>query len=234
MKEQQIILMVEKGLVALMALGLYIYLVSAVFPWLTMRFVWRGRAGSARGVGRVVFPEGRGVVCEPDLAYRRYIRRYALVDTGSIRFLQCEVHPRVVSLRYDIISFDRAGRLLDVVQVREHLNEPGYTHRITLPRNTSTVQLVLRRVDGVYRNKSRYVAYSRSGVILYTLLTVGSTVLLSWLLHEAITSVWAFLTPSLTGTSRLFALVAGGIAGGLYAGWTLLRYRHHSGKVVNK
>ncbi len=238
-----LILFIERIIIGLLAVVLYVYLVTAVFPWLTMRLSWKKTPVSARGLSRVTFPEGRGVVYEPDLHIRRYIRKYALVLHEGTKFLQCQTDPRVAYLCYDVLSFDRTGRLLDIVRVSERMETKGCTRKVTLPTETSHAFIVLRRVDGMYKAKVKMAGYTLRGSILFGALTVLTTVAMALFLNGAVISVWGIIGGIIYSDHPEFVMqstdmktivVTAVILGILCTLWTLWRYRRHSRKVVNK
>ncbi len=228
-----IIIVVEKCLIALFAVMGYFYLVCSLIPHLTLRPSWREEASHARGLSRVVFATGRGVVYEPDLSMRRYIRQYALVLHDGQKFLQCCIHPRVTYLRYDIISFGQGGELLDIVRVCERPTVPGQTARVRLPVATAHAYVVLRRADGMYRNNRKLVRYAPWRLLLLVGLTVAATVAAACLLHDAVARVWALCYPSLPTAKLGTTLVAAAVMGLFCSGWILLRHTYGSGKAVN-
>ncbi len=234
MTVEQLIWMSEKALIALLALIAYLYLVCSVFPWLTMRLLWRGKSVSARGLRRVSFPEGRGVIYEPDLHVRRFIPRYALILHEENKFLQCQVDPRAAYLRYDVISFDRTGRLLDIVKVSERLTGDGYSRRVLLPTDTSRAYIVLRQVDGMYKSRRLASRYSFWGIGIFCGLTVISTMVCGWLLYQGIGTVWLTLLPSIAPITASEILWTGFGWGLAVSAWTVFRYMIRMIKVVNK
>ncbi len=229
-----IILVVEKCLISLFAVIGYFYLVCSFIPHLTLRPVWRRAAGRARGLMRVSFDAGRGVVYETDPHVRRYMQKYALVLSDGYKFLQCCINPQIHYLRYDVATFDRGGKLLDIVRVCERPTEPGLTRRLPLPSETSHAYVILRCVDGMYRNKERIIRYSPLRVCLFFLLNVLSTVAASILLYDSVVQIWALCYPSYPRAEWIPVLLTAVVMGVICAGVTLLRHRRRIGKAVNQ
>ncbi len=229
-----IIIVVEKSLIAVFAVVGYFYLVCSLIPHLTLRPVWREEAGRARGLSRVTFPTGRGVIYEPDPKVRRYLRQYALLLQDGHKLLQCRIDSHIRYLRYDVATFDREGRLLDIVRVSERVSTPGVTRRVSLPTATAHAYIVLRRVDGMYRSRERVVRYSLPRLIAMPILTVAVTLGAAFLLYDSVARIWALCYPRLTGASLGTVLAWAAVVGVAVAGWMLLSHRLRNWRAINR
>jgi hypothetical protein len=221
---------IQSGITILAAIGIYIYLVASVYPWLTMRPAPRKKFPLPdRGLTRVKFPEGRGMICEPDLAVRRYVPRYALLVRDGKKYIRLQVHERVNYIRYDVLAFDRRGRLLDVLEVAERLASEGATRAVRLPAATAYARVIPRKVDGEYVGEGIVVGYSVGGTIAYAALTVVTTVLVGYLLHGEVAYLLENLTTPLGGT-----LLRSALLGILTAGWMVLMHYRHAARKINR
>ena len=62
---------IQSAATILAAVCIYVYLVASVYPWLTMHLAWRKKIPyTDRGVKRVKFPTGRGIVCTRTAKFR--------------------------------------------------------------------------------------------------------------------------------------------------------------------
>ena len=220
---------IQSGLTILAAVCIYVYLVSSVYPWLTMHLAWRKKYPCAdRGVKRVKFPTGRGMVCEPDLRVRRYVPRYALFVSDGIKYIRMQTHPRVNYLRCDVVTFDRRGRLLDVLEVAERLTSEGITRAVRLPTATAYACVIPRQVDGEYTGEELTVGYSLRGTVICAALITVTTAMVGALLHGELSFLLNDLTVSLTAAVALSTLL-----GLLMAGWILLMHYRHAARRIN-
>ncbi len=229
------VMCVIKCLVALFALYLYTFLVCRIFPWFTMRLVWRGDKYMPRGKRKVVFEGGRGVVYEPAAHVRKYIRQYAIFTADKNKFIRCEINGSIKFMRYDIVSFDVRGRLLDVVRVKEHIGgHCGQTQPVALPADTAYACVVPRRVDNEYRGKERVLGYSVWGSSIFMALTVIATLVMTWFWYDGLSSLMTLVIPAFESAS-LFAVMLRALLWGIISGAVaLIAYSIHSVRVINK
>ena len=170
----------------MVAIVVYVYLVSSVYPWLCMHAVWIKRGQESprgdRGVRRVRFPDGRGVVYEPHPALRRYVPSYALYTHNDQKYIRLSLHPKVAYIRYDVAVFNYRGRLLEVLEVSERISGEGVSRSVRLPERTAYACVVPRQVDGEYVGREVTVGYSLAGIIVLTVLTVATTMATGYIL----------------------------------------------------
>ncbi|MBO5511072.1 MAG: hypothetical protein J6B24_04995 [Clostridia bacterium] len=213
---------------------IYVYLIASVYPWLTMHLAWRKRMPySDRGLLRVKFPEGRGVICEPQPRVKRYIPKYALFTMDGCKYIRLRVHRRVNFIRYDVVTFDRKGRLLDVLEVSERLTSEGNTRAVRLPTATAYAAVIPRQVDGEPVGREASVGYSLVGTAVYGGLTVLTTVFVGYMLHSEL----SYLLTSLTNrTPESFGgtLVVSLLVGIACAAWMVLMHYLHAVRKINR
>ncbi len=224
----------EKGLLAGFAVILYLYLVCAVYPRLTVKLAFCGKGHTVRGVRRVVFAGGRGVVYEPDLHVRRYLPRYALFVQDGEKYLRCSLNPNVKYIRYDVVSFDLRGKMLDAVSVSEYIRTSGSTKALVLPTATAYAYVIPRRVDGMYESHEKILHYPRKGLIVFGVLTAVSTLIMTWFLYDALNTIFRanirWFVPASTPYIILHAL----LYSALILGVVFLAYRSYTKKVINR
>lgn len=228
---------IQSAAVVLVVVTVYVYLVSSVYPWLTMHLVWMPKRGfpgwGDRGVARVRFPEGRGVVYEPDPRVRRYVPRYALFTQNGNKYIRLRVNRRTAYIRYDVAVFDSRGRLLDLLEVSERIASEGVTRAVRLPASTAYACVIPRRVDGVYTCREWIVGYSLTGTGILAGLTVLTTVAVGYMLHDELTYLMSTLTNQVPVTpGRTLAVSA--LLGILCAGWVVLMHGIHTVRRINR
>ncbi len=234
---ETILLILPGALTVLAVMGVYVYLVSSVYPWLCMHTVWSSRRDAFprgdRGIRRVRFPAGRGVVCEPHPSVRRYVPRYALFTCNDRKYIRLCVHPKTAYIRYDVAVFSNVGRLLEVLEVSERLTSEGTTRPVRLPDRTAYACVIPRRVDGEYTGREVAVCYSLAGIVTMAALTVATTVVVGYLMHGEIT----YALTELMGTAPVSlarTLLISFLLGILCAGWMLLMYYLHTVRKLNR
>ncbi len=213
---------------------IYVYLVASVYPWLTMHLAWcQKKTCPDRGLLRVRFPEGRGVVCEPSPRVRRYIPRYALFTSEGSKYIRCRVDRRVNYIRYDVVTFDRRGRLLDVLEVAERLSSEGATRAVRLPTDTAYACVIPRKVDGEYLGKEMAVGYAPLGIGIFTGLTVLTTVFVGNVIHGELTYIFSELG-GMEPTGLGGVLFASVLLGTVCAGWVVFMHCLHAIRKINR
>ena len=243
MNESEIILLLmEKLLTVLLSTVIYLYLVGCLLPRITMRVTARFKSRSPycegdRGLRRVVFPDGsaaqgRAVIYEPAPRMRRFLPRYALIKREGCTFIKCQIHEKALHVKYDVVTYNRRGKLLDVVGVEELVTERGYTRTVRLPRDTAYARVILRKVDGMYEDRSPVLGYRFAGMAILCGLATCATCILGILYYDSLTVV-----ASLMGVGSAFPYLLGGLFVWLVsvgvALWMMLMYRRRRGKVLN-
>ncbi len=229
-----LIALIEKGLLAILAVVVYAYLLTAVLPRLTVRPVWRGTRLCTRGVRKLQAPDGRAAVYEPDARVRRYLSAFALYRKNGQIYVRCRVHPSVAYLRYDMAVFSRNGRMTELLTVSERIRTEGYTAAVHLPSDTAYIQLIVRAVDGVYTDQEAAFGYDRVRLGVLCGLTALSTLATAWLLHAALCPLFMYLYPSVVPVNEL--LIYGGslLLGGLLGLYYAYRCDRQSRRVLNR
>ena len=223
----------------MVAIVVYVYLVSSVYPWLCMHAVWikrgQGSPRGDRGVRRVRFPDGRGVVYEPHPALRRYVPSYALYTHNDQKYIRLSLHPKVAYIRYDVAVFNYRGRLLEVLEVSERISGEGVSRSVRLPERTAYACVVPRQVDGEYVGRDATVGYGIRGMGVYLALSTVTAVIVGYVLHG---SVFGILDAVWRGSWEIRSLgatlAASALLGILGAAGVLLTHELHRRRVINR
>lgn len=223
------------ALIALFSIAIYYGIVSRILPEICVRWKKPKVKLGDRGIRKYRFPEGRGVVYEPELKIRKYIKQYTLLSYDGDKFLKCMLEPKVRFIRYDVIVYGPADELLDVITVTERISVEGYTKAVPLPADTSYVNIVLRVADDMYSNSKRVIRYSSVSVTLLAFFTAVSTVIETYVIRLIVNKIiglfssgWSVYINDLR--FLIHSLVLGAICGVLIA----LSYVRRTSKVVNK
>ncbi len=229
-----IIISAIKIMLALLAVYLYFYLICKIYPWFTMTLVFKGKKYLPRGRRKVVFEGGRGVVYESPLEFRRYIPQYAIFVTDGNKYIRCRINSNIEHIKYDIISFNLKGKMLDVVSVKEHVSKEGDTAPIALPTETAYVCVIPRKVDRLYKNNKKAVGYSKVGCGIFFGLTVLTTVVMSWFVNDALSHLFSLMYVDFVAANVFEVFVRAFVCGAVMGGAALLMYHIHRVKVVNR
>ena len=214
---------------------LYVYLVASVYPWLTMHLTWRKRKPfTDRGLLRVKFPKGRGVVYEPDPRVRRYVSKYALFTSEGKKYIRLRVDQRINYIRYDVVAFDRRGRLLDVLEGSERLASAGSPRAGRLPTATAYASVIPRKIDGEYTGKDMAVGYSPIGIAVYTALTTLTTIFIAFLIRNEIPNLLYYGDNFIGYYSAGSTLALSVLLGVVNSLWVVLMHYLHALRKINR
>ena len=100
-----------------------------------------------RGIKAVEETNGRTIVYEPAMEYRKYIKQYLLSERGDKKQLACKLGDDISYLAYDVAVFNNRDELVTVLTVKEKVEDMGITSPVDLPASTSYVGLTVTAVD---------------------------------------------------------------------------------------
>lgn len=173
---------------------LYVYLTSRALPDICVRWANPKKKMGDRGLRKYTFPEGRGVVYEPELKMRRFIRQYALICYKNNKYLKCYLNPKIRFVKYDVMVYGPAGELLDIIAVTERVTNEKYSKAVPLHKDTSYVNVILRMADDMYKSGEAVISYSKASLAVLTVLVALSTIGEIYLARYLMTNVVGILT----------------------------------------
>lgn len=230
-----IVAYVAKALVLIISMILYVYLFSTIVPKFIMKLRMVKENTRDRGLKKFVYPNGRSILYETELAVRRYVSSYALYTEDGYKYIKCKAADDVTFLKYDVYAFDNRNNIIDVIGVTESLAQDRYTTAVSLPPDTSYVRFVLRVVDNKYRSNRIVAGYSiiRYGICagVVALATAIEASLIYSLIND-ILKEGLKLKIDLSGGFGMTFMVLG--ISLLTAGLTVLAYMRNCKKVINK
>lgn len=223
------------AMIALFSIAIYFGIVSKILPELCVRWKKPSKKLGDRGIKKYRFPEGRGIVYEPELKVRKYIKQYTLLSYEGDKFLKCMLEPKIRLIKYDVIVYGPDDELLDIIAVTERVSIEGYSKAVLLPEDTSYVNIVLRAVDDMYRNSQKIITYSPISVALLSVFVAVATVFETYVIGIMINNILSILNidGALYINNMRFlihSIILGAICGALFA----LSYFIRTAKVVNK
>ena len=139
-----------RGVIAISGIAISYILISFFFPRLIMKPACDAASIEDRGLKKYVYEDGRGVLYEPEIAARKYIKQYIIFTKDGAKYLKCYVGEHVRHLQYDVLVFDNKNKLIDAIAVDEVIRGETMTKGLELPAKTSYVSLVLRCADDMY------------------------------------------------------------------------------------
>ncbi len=143
-----VVLYTSFGIVAVASVILYILAVS---EWMPSLLIAKRRVSGAlydRGIEKYVFPEGRGVVYQPGLASRRYMKKYMLFSYEDKKYIRCMFDQNVRSAYSEIIIYDNQNKIIKTVDLFTPVGDTSYSEAILLPEQTSHVCVSVLKVNG--------------------------------------------------------------------------------------
>lgn len=228
---------IAKAVLLITSIVLYVYLFSKIIPTFIMKAGLKNKNVTTcdRGLKKFIYPDGRCVLYEPELAARRYVKSYALYTEGGYKYIRCKAADGVGNLWYDVYAFDNRNKLVDVVWVSEELGLARYTAAVALPPQTSYVRFVLRQADNDYFSNKILLGYSKVRYAICSVIVAVSTFIESMfmyvILRDFILNAFG-LNIGILNPFIMF-LVSIGIAA-IITVFTILVYHINSKKVINK
>lgn len=235
---EEIIICVAKAVVFFISIVLYLKLFSSMIPGFIMRLRCKKENTRDRGIKKLVYQNGRCVVYEPELNFRKYVSKYALFTEDGYKYMQCKLASSVHYIRFDVYAFDNTNKLIDVINVNEYVDmSEKYTSKIALPPETSYTRLVLRKVDNQYAFKGALLEYSPIRYAICGSVIALATAIELTVMYSIFKDFFEFLLKSksdLVVLSGEKMLVVGIIVTCIVTGLTLLSYYRNSKRVMNK
>lgn len=222
------------ALIVVLSIVLYVYLISKALPDICVRWQNPKKKLGDRGLRKYKFPEGRGVVYEPEVRIRRFIKQYALIYYNGNKYLKCFINKKIRFMKYDIMVYGPASELLDIISVTERITDESFSKAVALPKDTSYVNVVLRVADNMYKSGETAVRYSKGSLaVLCSLVAFVSVVeayvirIIATKLVSQLTSGWAVYVNN--GRFLIHSVVLGVVCAVVF----LLSYLRRTVKVVN-
>ena len=222
------------ALAAVFSVVIYILLVAKILPQLCVRLATPQKRLGDRGIRKYSFPEGRGIVYEPDIKIRKFVKQYVLVSHNGDKYIKCMVNPKVRFIKYDVIVYGPDDKLIDVISVSEAILDDGYTKAIPLPTETSYVNVVLRTADGMYKNSRHAVGYSGRSLLVFAILVMAATVVESYIVRFMVSgAITAFLENSSVAINNFTFFMLSLVVGIACAAFAVLSYYLRMVWVIN-
>lgn len=226
---------IAKALMLITSMILYVYLFSSIIPRFIMKISVKKENTRDRGVKKFIYPNGRCVLYETELAIRRYVGTYALYTEDGYKYIKSKAASDVYSLKYDVYAFNNKNKLIDIISVSETLGEDKYTDSVALPPETSYVRFVLRRVNNQSFSNNILAGYSFSRYAVCATVVALATAIEAAFIYVIFKDIFINalkLKIKLSGPVGMTFTVLG--ISLLVAGLTILAYRRNCKRVINR
>ena len=179
---------------AIIAAASIILYVMSMSQWLPRFLIAKRRVSgklSDRGIKKYVFPDGRGVVYEPGLISRTYMKKYMLFSYKGKRYIRCMFDDEVRNVYFEIVIFNNQNKIIKTMDVFVPIENTHYSEAILLPDDTSHVNIAVMRVNGVNVKQSDndrkwLVRHLWRGRLIYTGVVSAATLLESYFLMTVV------------------------------------------------
>ena len=128
----------------------------------------------------------RGIVYQPALKIRKYIHQYMLVaDAEGKKQIICKINDGISYIDYDVVMFGSNDKVLGVLNVKDIIEEKGYTKSVDLPSGTSYVTILLNAVDNKQLKVEKSVKISVWDLLMFDVLIIGLVACLGWCVNSS-------------------------------------------------
>jgi hypothetical protein len=216
-----------KGVIAFSGIAVSYILITFFFPRLIMRPTCDAASISDRGLKKYTYEDGRGVLYEPEIAARKYIKQYLLFTKDGAKYIKCYVGEHVRHVKYDVLVFDNKNKLIDVIAVNEVVRGSSMTKSLALPASTSYVSLILRSADDMYIGSAIKIKFSYISCGIYAVLSAFCIAFTGTLLCSFVRVAFTGTRIRHITTEKAFvsSLIVGLVFGALSALLYMTKYR---------
>lgn len=166
---------VKWWMVLIISVLVFTALIAAVLPRIFLKASSSHAVPCDRGLKKIREPDGESILFESAEAARRYLRQYILSRRGGKKVLVCRLEENVCYLDYDVLIFDRCGKMFQALNVKEIVEKRGYTQQVELPGRTSYVTLAINEVNDK-KISEKVISVSRGRKAAFALLVCALTV----------------------------------------------------------
>ena len=166
---------------------LYIGVVAFWLPKVFLQNKFKIKSVNDRGIRKYKSGEdSKGILYEPEAATRKYIKQYALSSDGEEKLLKCMISSEIDYIEYDVATFNRFGKIINVINVKDVVEKAGFTRSVILPKETSYVTLIISKVDDIELDRPVKLLISKSKMLAYSLITILLSVLAAFVIKVGI------------------------------------------------
>lgn len=176
-------------LLPIVAAAAYIAVVALLLPKFFLQNKYKIKQVQDRGIKKYKSGDSaRGIVYEPDLSLRKYIKQYALADDGKEKSLKCMISPDIEYMEYDIALFNNRHKVFKVLNICDIITEKGYTEKVILPDETSYVMIIPSRINNEILDRPVRLNISYPKTIAFGFITLILSVVVAFALKIGLTN----------------------------------------------
>lgn len=149
----------------------FVMILTEVLPRFLLKLKYIALAPSDRGVKKMIFEDKRCILYEGGKEINKYIKQYVLIDDVGCKVLRCKTTRPTNYINYDVVSFNRYGEIIKVINVNERLVHCDFTRRVELPKETSYIKIILKQVDDEAFKTEPLWYIPRNKIRLYVILS---------------------------------------------------------------
>ena len=207
-------------LLLLLGSGVFCAVIVWILPKLFLRNRYTIHQPYDRGIKKYKFKNaGYGIVYEPALNVRKYIKQYVLTNQNGEKKLTCKIAEGVAHVDYDVVLFNAANKVFLILNAKDLMEKDGgVTAEIVLPPETAYVTVLLNGVDGRTFVGKRGVRLSPFHLICFAIASVGLSVCLAFCFRFCFANLFggvmrqSFLaSPSGNSLTLILSLIIGAI-----------------------
>ena len=125
----------------------FIAVQAVILPEIFLKPSFGGTAVKDRGRRIIEETHGKSIVYEPAAEIRKYIKQYILSERNGHKLFTCNISESIRYIDYDVVLFNAEGRAFKVLNIKEVIEQAGYTNVTKLPAATSYVTVILNSTD---------------------------------------------------------------------------------------
>ena len=146
------------GWIVLLLLLCAVFVILHIFilPKYFLRYICDARLFEGRGLRRIVDARGVHIIYEPNAVARAYMPQYILSERNGKKYMICRIDNAIRAVDYDILLFNKSGKLFRILNVKENIKREGFTGEVKLPTKTSYAFVTVRAVDGIKTECANY------------------------------------------------------------------------------
>ena len=156
---------------------LYVFLVAQKLPKAYLRAAYPSSVLKDRGLKKMVFENGRAIVCAPSAHSVKYIHQYILSCNEGQKYIQCKLNPEIFSIVYDVAAFNTDDQLIETVRIRESVAQPGLSKSALLPPKTAYAFVIVKEVNHNPITDAPKMLFPKERVLRFVTWTVVLTVI---------------------------------------------------------
>ena len=166
---------------------LYIGVIAFWLPKVFLQNKFKMKTVNDRGIRKYKSDnDSIGILYEPEVGTRKYIKQYAISFDGKEKLLKCMLADDIDYIEYDVASFNRHGKIINVLNVKDVVERAGFTRSVILPKETSHVSLIISKVDDFELDVPVKLLISKGKMIAYALITVLLSVVTAFAIKTGI------------------------------------------------